>query len=837
MSNKENRFDMLYQQAQILISKGYRPIPCYDKAPIGKNWNNRTAKEEISLWDKDWIKTRTNNIGIRTTNVTIIDIEKNGLEFFNRLQDEYGAVQAPKQYTARGGLHYYFTKSDITPGVKCMKLDDISIDIDVLSGDNKQALIDPSSFNGNKYRLEDDLPDINDLPIIPIWFKKVWEYGILVSDPLGLIGFGLKPILNTIIHYDQDKHRQAHIRDLFHIIPISAWDNRDTWIKAVYLVKYEFEELEALQILNDYCGKSDKSQEDDQENMYYEIQLGGNQVGIQWLMNLAGIHNPQGLTKLKKTWRKKEIWESIYEDVDVSCLWASLEPRKITQASLEEDVLESLEYEENVKPNVPDIMNVNIKTCFSDINKIKRNVLTREILENHAKTTIAHVIDNGKSYWLSRDIVDGQIEFKRIDGLKDIKNNNICGVINPSEPLSKSNKISFYDVVKELDENGAITYDKGVFIPSSNLDSYTPGEINTFTGFKAQLMPSIEIDLTERIRKHVLEVISDNNKVFYDYLMGWMAHIIQHPDVKTTVVPVICGAQGAGKSSFFEFFANEVIGSVYSDIVNINILTSQFNAVLDKKIFLFFDEVPMGFGCNNVAGTAINAFVTGCKLPIHKKGVDLSVEKSYHNIAMVSNSEVLVKWGRRFFGTVVNPKYANDENYHSLLRKDMANPKVARSFYQYLLNWNKPWSPKNLPETEYSVEQKIKSLSWERRFIVSLLEPQNYNNWEKGQKCNAHTWVYKQKLTSETLFAKYKVWINDNGYSKTYTTLREFIKDVEPLVGKTSSSGNIRVHVVTWELLRSRLMDLLKITSLPYPSSPLIESDIVEVPEIIDEQQ
>lgn len=162
MSNSKTRFNELYQQAQTLIAKGYQPIPCTDKVPMGKGWNIRTKEQDKKLWDKDWIVDKINNIGLKTTNICIIDIEKSGLEFFNRLVAEYEPIDAPKQYTARGGLHYYFSASTITPGVKRIKFNGKPIDIDVLSGPNKQALVYPSTFGDGKYLLESELPDIPD---------------------------------------------------------------------------------------------------------------------------------------------------------------------------------------------------------------------------------------------------------------------------------------------------------------------------------------------------------------------------------------------------------------------------------------------------------------------------------------------------------------------------------------------------------------------------------------------------------------------------------------------------------------------------------------------------
>ncbi|NDC56882.1 MAG: hypothetical protein EBZ69_08790, partial [Alphaproteobacteria bacterium] len=52
------------------------------------------------------------------------------------------------------------------------------------------------------------------------------------------------------------------------------------------------------------------------------------------------------------------------------------------------------------------------------------------------------------------------------------------------------------------------------------------------------------------IKNHILDVICSENKELFDYMMGWMARAVQHPDKPGEVAIILRGGRGTGKGTF-----------------------------------------------------------------------------------------------------------------------------------------------------------------------------------------------------------------------------------------------------------------------------------------------
>jgi len=93
------------------------------------------------------------------------------------------------------------------------------------------------------------------------------------------------------------------------------------------------------------------------------------------------------------------------------------------------------------------------------------------------------------------------------------------------------------------------------------------------------------------INNHVREVLANGDERIYQYLMDWMAHLLQFPHIKLLSCVSIRESQGCGKSSFFHVFGNQLLGSNYFLVVsNANDVMGQFNSEIESKIFVVFEE-------------------------------------------------------------------------------------------------------------------------------------------------------------------------------------------------------------------------------------------------------
>ena len=60
-----------------------------------------------------------------------------------------------------------------------------------------------------------------------------------------------------------------------------------------------------------------------------------------------------------------------------------------------------------------------------------------------------------------------------------------------------------------------------------------------------------------------LKVITGNDEKCYDYMIKYLAHMIQKPGEKIDIAIVLRSVQGIGKNRFFDNFGKYIIGSKY----------------------------------------------------------------------------------------------------------------------------------------------------------------------------------------------------------------------------------------------------------------------------------
>lgn len=164
---------------------------------------------------------------------------------------------------------------------------------------------------------------------------------------------------------------------------------------------------------------------------------------------------------------------------------------------------------------------------------------------------------------------------------------------------------------------------------------------------------------------HLREVLSRQNEEIFQYLLEWMSMVVRRPWVKTEVVPVFCGVQGAGKSLFWEEFS-KIFGQHGMASPDADLLTHKFfGDQLATKVFLVINETS--FKTDHDANKLKNQ-ITSASRKIERKGQAVQISKDFLNMVFTSNS--LTKsfpaekgFNRRYFPIEVDPSRANQPDY------------------------------------------------------------------------------------------------------------------------------------------------------------------------------
>jgi hypothetical protein len=140
----------------------------------------------------------------------------------------------------------------------------------------------------------------------------------------------------------------------------------------------------------------------------------------------------------------------------------------------------------------------------------------------------------------------------------------------------------------------------------------------------------------EIMLKHIY-ILCNNEKASYDYLIGWIAMMIQHPEVKTTCVTLI-SLEGAGKGTLMESFSNMMGASKVLETKDPSRdVWGQFNGAMTDAFLVNLNEMEMTD--TKQAEGKIKALITDSQMTINLKGVNQFQIESCHHFIVTTNKE------------------------------------------------------------------------------------------------------------------------------------------------------------------------------------------------------
>lgn len=244
------------------------------------------------------------------------------------------------------------------------------------------------------------------------------------------------------------------------------------------------------------------------------------------------------------------------------------------------------------------------------------------------------------------------------------------------------------------------------------------GKYNLWEGWN---VPVIQGDVTPAIN-HIKQDICNNDLKLFDYVMGWLATCVQHPNEPGHVALVIMGGRGTGKTMFAEWMKS-IFGKHSMTIANSKLLTGDFTGHLEPLILLVAEEAF--WAGDKAAENSLKHVITGTTLTVHHKGFTPYDAPNYLHVIMTSNEEWVVPAGvdeRRFAVCTVSDRHKGDANYFKMLATWASNGGIS-ALLDYLLKYDlKGFDVRIPPDTEGLRNQKMMSLDPTTRWIMHRLE-------------------------------------------------------------------------------------------------------------------
>ena len=170
------------------------------------------------------------------------------------------------------------------------------------------------------------------------------------------------------------------------------------------------------------------------------------------------------------------------------------------------------------------------------------------------------------------------------------------------------------------------------------------------------------------IDDHILNVIANGDRGKANYILDWIAHMVQRPWEKPGVALVLTGAKGTGKS-LLTAILSRVIGSQNTLITSSGKeLFGRFNWHLTDKLLIGAEEAF--FAGNPETNDQLKHLITGEVIEAEQKYGQRVNIKSSHRIIMTSNHAQVIAASedeRRFFVCNVSDKRRRDDSYFAPL--------------------------------------------------------------------------------------------------------------------------------------------------------------------------
>ena len=227
-----------------------------------------------------------------------------------------------------------------------------------------------------------------------------------------------------------------------------------------------------------------------------------------------------------------------------------------------------------------------------------------------------------------------------------------------------------------------------------------------------------------RFLDHLRVIICRDDPVLYQWVVMWLAHIVQHPGTLVGTALALRGPQGTGKTVVGEVMGTMLGGELYAKVSKPGELTGRFNSHHKGRLLLQVEEAF--WAGDKQAEAALKHMVTSPEIMIEPKFVDAFAVRNFVRLLITSNRDWVVPAGfgeRRFAVLDVSETRKDDRAYFGALREEMFRDGGCERFLHHLLHEvvveeSVIWRP---PVTEALSEQKLGSLGDHDEWLLSIL--------------------------------------------------------------------------------------------------------------------
>ncbi|KAA6380777.1 MAG: hypothetical protein EZS28_023693, partial [Streblomastix strix] len=129
----------------------------------------------------------------------------------------------------------------------------------------------------------------------------------------------------------------------------------------------------------------------------------------------------------------------------------------------------------------------------------------------------------------------------------------------------------------------------------------------------------------------------------YEYILNWIAWMIQNPGKKSRAAIILQGRQGIGKNRFTDVIAELTNRYSCPNITNIDEFTGKFNSVVENKMFSVLIEAMNYNDSKKGVATIMKSIISDQTIRINEKNQSRRIAVNVMNVMNVTNSDMTIQ--------------------------------------------------------------------------------------------------------------------------------------------------------------------------------------------------
>ena len=227
----------------------------------------------------------------------------------------------------------------------------------------------------------------------------------------------------------------------------------------------------------------------------------------------------------------------------------------------------------------------------------------------------------------------------------------------------------------------------------------------------------------------IKNIICNDNQEVFEYVINWIAYLIQKIDKKLPTAIVLTGMPGCGKTTFTNVLSKLLYGYSNDNVNDIKLITGGFNGLNENKKLIICNELK-NVGEERFANfDVLKSLITETSIIINEKFIRARPAKNIASYIFVSNYSVPIKiedGDRRYLCIEANSSKSNDRQYWKELYKIIDSDEFYEDLMYYFTSIDiSEYVPQSIPITKEKINARKVCENIYDEYIYELFDKLN----------------------------------------------------------------------------------------------------------------